>query len=276
MKSKSVWAALLLLSLSPLVVLSGCSASRPGIVLPAYFYPAGDSADAGLGARAWRRVEAAARQLGPKLVVIANPNSGPGERVDPQYREVIAHVQSHGARVVGYVSTRWGQREAEAVRRDVDAWYELYRPDGIFFDEAATKREDGGVDLAGRYSAYVAHAEAAQNAARPSLHAPACTVLNFGAVPDPAYLAIPRSLFVALEERFAVFAAAPAPGMHELEGRLVALVHERRGQGAHSHMSEVISKSRADGYGWLCYCDHDGVDWSRLADDFEELVGACR
>ena len=53
---------------------------RLRLLVPAYFYPAGD------GLRHWDRLLAAPAECG--AVAIVNPASGPGEKPDPNYRQI--------------------------------------------------------------------------------------------------------------------------------------------------------------------------------------------
>jgi hypothetical protein len=98
------------------------------LFVPAYFYPAGE------GLKEWERLIAAAKEV--PIVTIANPASGPGERVDPNYTDVISRATKAGLTVIGYVSTEYAKRSVEQLKADVDRWRQFY-PEigGMFFDE---------------------------------------------------------------------------------------------------------------------------------------------
>lgn len=98
------------------------------LFVPAYFYPAGE------GRKDWQRLIAAAKRV--PIVAIANPASGPGKRIDPNYTEVIEQAIRAGATVIGYVSTSYAKRPIDEVKADVDRWRQFYPAiRGVFFDE---------------------------------------------------------------------------------------------------------------------------------------------
>ena len=101
---------------------------RVRLLVPAYFYPADE------GLKSWDRLlKAPARG---DLVVIVNPASGPGDKVDPNYVRIVGRAAKADLTLVGYVATRYGKRPAADVKADVDRWTDLYPGvRGIFFDE---------------------------------------------------------------------------------------------------------------------------------------------
>jgi hypothetical protein len=101
---------------------------RLKLIVPAYIYPSGD------GRREWQRLLDAASRA--EIVVIANPNSGPGEDRNFEYDTIFTEAARRGVRVVGYVSTNFGTRPQEDIKKDVDTWLNLYpRIRGFFFDQ---------------------------------------------------------------------------------------------------------------------------------------------
>jgi hypothetical protein len=85
------------------------------------------------------------------FLIIINPNSGPGEWEPPHEHHLAAVPLLRGAasagqivELVGYVTTRWGERAPHLVHRDVDryaAWPSSsgradMALDGIYFDES--------------------------------------------------------------------------------------------------------------------------------------------
>jgi hypothetical protein len=104
--------------------------------------------------------------------VIVNADSGPGEVVHEPYVQLIGTLRDAGVRVLGYVSTGWGERDAEAVYAEIDRWREWYGVDNIFLDEAAAVPEEVGT-----YAEYSA-----------AIHqAGGKVVLNPGLIPDRGY-----------------------------------------------------------------------------------------
>jgi hypothetical protein len=98
------------------------------LLVPAYFYPAGD------GLAQWDRLlDSPAAAV---TVAVANPDSGPGAAADPNYAQVLERARHKGVTVLGYVSTKYAARPLHEVMADVDRWARFY-PEvrGIFFDE---------------------------------------------------------------------------------------------------------------------------------------------
>jgi hypothetical protein len=134
----------------------GTAAPAPGaslkLLVPAYANPCCDG-----GPEMWTRLVATAAQLGPDLVVIFNPASGPGVgQVDPNYVDdqgagPLVAYRSAGGVVLGYVATSYATRSLAAVEADVDLYYDpaYWRGagvliEGIFFDEMADDLADVG------------------------------------------------------------------------------------------------------------------------------------
>ena len=98
------------------------------MLVPAYIYPLGD------GRKEWQRLIDAASRV--ELVVIANPNSGPGEDRDVVYDAIFTEATTRGVTLVGYVSTDFGRRPPAEIKRDIETWVRLYpQIRGIFFDQ---------------------------------------------------------------------------------------------------------------------------------------------
>jgi murein DD-endopeptidase MepM/ murein hydrolase activator NlpD/opacity protein-like surface antigen len=95
------------------------------IAVPSYFYP---------GAL-WTQMEMASPTVS---LAIINPNSGPGLSANPDYAAQVAHSQTAGLTVIGYVHTSYGSRSIDEVQAEIDAYYSFYPTlDGIFLDEVA-------------------------------------------------------------------------------------------------------------------------------------------
>src|SRR5207249_3576007 len=104
---------------------------RLRLLVPAYFYPGG------AGSAEWRRLLEAPDAAA--VVIIVNPDSGPGKAADPKYERVIDQARDKGFTLIGYVSTKYAKRPIREVKEDVDRWVKLYpRVQGIFFDEQAS------------------------------------------------------------------------------------------------------------------------------------------
>lgn len=121
------------------------------LAIPSYAYP-GDGP-------AWEGFVEGAASGG---LVIINPNSGPGERLDANYQSATLAAQAAGALVLGYVSTRYGTRDAALIDAEVAQYTAWYGVDGIFFDEVPTTEScEGFLDW---YAARAAVARQVQNA----------------------------------------------------------------------------------------------------------------
>jgi hypothetical protein len=108
--------------------------TAPHLLVPAYFYPAGD------GAMHWKRLLASASQA--PIVAVVNPASGPGKKTDANYLKVFTQAKKTKITLIGYVSTSYGKRSLKDVQADVDQWKRLYPGvTGIFFDEQASSED---------------------------------------------------------------------------------------------------------------------------------------
>lgn len=100
--------------------------SSTGIIVPLYSYPGSY----------WNQViQAKNAHPSVPIVVIVNPNSGPGSSVDSTYVSSIKQLQSAGITVLGYVYTSYGSRSTSAAEADITSYHNWYNVNGIFFDE---------------------------------------------------------------------------------------------------------------------------------------------
>lgn len=110
------------------------AAKRPlSILLPAYFYPGGDSL------KEWEEVYWAASQLkgDHPLIVILNIDSGPGKGAQPDsnYATLVTRLAKEGAKVIGYISDDFGKRDSQSIKADIDTWLKRYPGvSGFFID----------------------------------------------------------------------------------------------------------------------------------------------
>ncbi|MEV5315910.1 spherulation-specific family 4 protein [Streptomyces sp. NPDC052610] len=95
------------------------------LLIPLYVHPAEDPA-------AWHRlITCAARTYG----VVLNPANGPGEAPDPAFVAAAGALRAAGARLLGYVDTDYGAREAVRITADLRRHQEWYGVDGCFLDQ---------------------------------------------------------------------------------------------------------------------------------------------
>ncbi|MDB5349913.1 MAG: hypothetical protein JWN86_1160 [Planctomycetota bacterium] len=178
-----------------LAVSGGAALAKPptiALLVPAYFYPAGE------GRKTWDRMIASATQA--PIVAIANPDSGPGVKRDPNYTEVLDRALKGGVTLIGYVSTRYGQRTVGQARADMDRWLALYpQIRGFFLDE-----QSSDVGKLNHYAALGKHARRVAPKGR--------LVANPGTICDERYIAERTSdVFCLFENRqgFDVFQPPP-------------------------------------------------------------------
>jgi hypothetical protein len=95
------------------------------MIVPAYWDPDAQ----------WQKIIADAPTVG---MIIYNPDNGPGPAAKPGYAAAIAQAQAAGIIVLGYVSTQYGARAEADITADVNGYYNLYSPSGIYFAEGPT------------------------------------------------------------------------------------------------------------------------------------------
>lgn len=103
---------------------------KTGLYVPMYMKPTG----AGLS---YYEEVADAKAAHPSLpiIVAVNPASGPGSAPDADYEQAIDMLNDAGVLVLGYTPTKYGSRDIEAVKADIDRWVEWYSVGGIMLDE---------------------------------------------------------------------------------------------------------------------------------------------
>jgi hypothetical protein len=128
-------------------------------------------------------------------IITVNPASGPGERMQPAYRDAVGRAQDAGSKVIGYVSTDYGNRPTADVLAEADRYRRWYGVDGIFLDETSHRAAD------------VEHYRTIAAALRTAgLH---LVVINPGVVPARAYFDL-ADVVVTFEGPFADYRAALA------------------------------------------------------------------
>ncbi|EEB89226.1 hypothetical protein MPER_12700, partial [Moniliophthora perniciosa FA553] len=153
--------------------------SSQGILFPLYIYPFENTPCGG-----WTRViNAASAHPSLPFYLVINPDSGPGlpqTQPNSDYAGCIPQLRnaSPNVHIIGYVHTNYGSQPVEAVNANVTTyagWSAAYRPDGIFFDEAASNA--GNVSY---FSTLASQARAAFGPDSP-------VILNPGTTADAGY-----------------------------------------------------------------------------------------
>ena len=96
---------------------------------------------------------------GNKVITIVNPNNGPISRKENEYyfeklEKKIKQIQDNKGKVIGYVSTDYGNRDEKKVRDDIDLWKKEWRIDGIFLDEGMGSCNKNCKKLIDKYMEY--------------------------------------------------------------------------------------------------------------------------
>ncbi|KAJ7588496.1 Spherulation-specific family 4 [Mycena floridula] len=188
---------LVLLSLS-IHLRSATALLSTGVIFPLYFFPNVNFND---NCTAWQPVISAI-SANPTLpfLFIVNPASGPGSansQPDPAYQGCIPQLANHAnVRIIGYVSTVFGNRDVTAVVTDIATyaqWSAPYRPTGIFFDET-----NATSPLESQYQSYA-------TAVHQDLGSSAFATFNPGVNPPDTNFYTFADLIVSVENFFASF-----------------------------------------------------------------------
>ena len=111
------------------------SSQSPEILIPAYFYPYDDSTD-DLSSDLYKMAELSNKySYEITTSIILNPEDGPGHVQDGVFTESIEKLHASDARVIGYIDTRYTNKDVSLVKSEIDIWYSWYKIDGIFLDE---------------------------------------------------------------------------------------------------------------------------------------------
>ncbi|MEU3726688.1 spherulation-specific family 4 protein [Streptomyces sp. NPDC031705] len=101
------------------------------LLVPLYVHPAEDPG-------AWALLIGAASRT---YAVVLNPASGPGPRPDPAFTAAAAALRAAGARLLGYVDTAYGARDAAEAHYEMLRYQEWYGADGCFLDRVSAGAE---------------------------------------------------------------------------------------------------------------------------------------
>lgn len=228
------------------------AANTPKLLVPAYFYPAG------VGAADWTGLTGAAGQA--PITAIINPNSGPGSAADANYTAAISAFRAAGGKVLGYVSTNYGNRDVQAVRTDIDNYLNWYPVDGLFFDETATD------------AASLSFYEAATLYAR-SRNKTLSLVGNPGTTPAEAYLALFNTLVIHEDQANKLANYTPPAYMEKYDDEQFGMLII---DGSEAQMKEQIAYAAANNFGYVYVSDRDlgANEWGALPTYWTSEVAA--
>jgi len=88
-----------------------------------------------------------------KEIVILNPNNGPGNSVNANYQELITKLNHNNDLPIGYIYTKYGNRNIDEVEQDIDKWISYYKIKGFFIDEVSINKSK--LDYYTKLSAYI-------------------------------------------------------------------------------------------------------------------------
>jgi len=108
------------------------------IIIPLYFYDVNK----------WDKVAQYQNEI-----VIINPNNGPGDSIDANYEKLITKLNNNNDLPIGYVYTKWGSRDINEVKKDIDKWIAYYKVKGFFIDETSTNQAE--LDYYTKLSTYI-------------------------------------------------------------------------------------------------------------------------
>ncbi|NDI77639.1 hypothetical protein DYH56_06625 [Psychrilyobacter piezotolerans] len=85
--------------------------------------------------------------------------NGPISRREDRYyfeklENKIKQIQNNGGKVIGYVSTDYGNRDEREVRKDIDLWKNEWNIEGVFLDEGMGSCGDSCEKLIKKYQDY--------------------------------------------------------------------------------------------------------------------------
>jgi hypothetical protein len=256
---KTAWALLLILATafaSRALVAEPDAKPRVTLLVPAYFYPAGD------GLQEWDRLLAAADRV--PIVAIVNPASGPDKAVDTNYEKLLARAKkAKRLTLLGYVTTSYAKRPAADVKADVDTWLRLYPAiQGIFFDEQASAAEH--VDYQAELYQHVRKTRGLS-----------LVVTNPGTTCDERFVARPAADSVCLFEGPKPFSAADFPRWRSKYAADQASVLSYKIAGK-DEMRRLIDFATKEQLGYCYVTDADGANpWDRLPSYWDDEVAAA-
>ncbi|HEY6786527.1 MAG TPA: spherulation-specific family 4 protein [Trebonia sp.] len=170
-------------------------------LIPAYFYPGADWA------------EAIASKPPPKIMIMDMTSSGAGTAPDRNYQAVARRARAAGITLAGYSDTDYGRRPAAAVEADVLHYKSWYGVSDIFLDRASSSAGD---------LAYYRELSAYIHRAIPG----SLVILNPGDYPDQSYMSA-GDIIVTFEGSYAQYATLAVP--HWADGypaaRFAALIY---------------------------------------------------
>jgi hypothetical protein len=234
----------------PIVLDAGAvQAGTVRMVVPAYWDPD----------QQWQRIIAAAPTVG---MIIFNPASGPGTVTKAGYAAAIAQAQAAGIKVLGYVSTQYGARAEADIDADVDGYYRLYSPSGIYFAEGPTAATCD--TLQAEYQRLTALAQS---------HDPRA-YLAIGTRFCPTFITF-SDLMVEFAETYSTYQDYSSPSW--MPGNSPQRFCHFVSEVPDANASQVLSRAIGLGAGWVFTTDGTAPNpWGALPSYFDQELAALR
>jgi hypothetical protein len=148
---------------------------RLRLLIPLYIYPSHYNPDTYV----WTKVAAAQSRV--PITVVINPNNGPDQAPpNADYAKGLDDLRSANVTLLGYISTRYGDRNIDEVKAEIDLYDTYYNINGIFLDEAASN-----ANQLNYYQELCDYIHTKSNLAQ--------VILNQGTHPDERYLQLPAA-----------------------------------------------------------------------------------
>jgi len=205
----------------------------------------------------------AASAANTSVTAIVNPNSGPGGAgPNGDYLIGMAQLRTAGVKILGYVSTNYGNRAIADVKADIDLYQQLFNINGIFIDDIARS-----ASMKHYYEELYTYAQTAWANS-------ASVVLNFGLQPNTNYYSskiLAGATFVVYENDEDTWNGF-TNGHPAATQSLAALVHGASG----SNLNSIVTKAIAQGMDYLYVTDRtlEQNPWDGLPSFWSALVAA--
>jgi hypothetical protein len=173
------------------------------------------------------------------IIILYISGSGPGSAPDPFYVQVVSQAKATGVKVLGYVYTRFADRDILEVLADIDKYHDWYGINDIFVDNVPKKAD--GLSYIRLITDYIrGHG--------------GFIVLNPGVILDEAYMGL-GDVVVIRETYYDVFLKLTLPEWTKKYSpeKFSVIIHTSPRKTI--AMKKAISKARKLRIGWVYFTD---------------------